>query len=313
MDDEFKSIDEPPEELPAGMTPADFEADEASSSVPTPEPDLSGPGPGPGPGGSWESPGMEPEPGGMGMEPGLGEVAPGAEPGGELGAGAGEPGAGEEKPSAQDRLKSLTSTPKGIAILVGGVVGVLVVFGAVAFIVMGIFSRSSAPPVTVTGVEGTSTTASGTAGSTTGTNTAGGGSSEGLPEAFEVFENRDPFTALIVKTTDDGTTAEVSSVSGTTGSTTSGATTSEGGTTGGTTGGGSSGGGSTSTNSLTLKSISYDDGHWTAVLVYGGKNYSVHSGDTVDSSPWKVISISASSVTVQYGDDSTMQTTLTLT
>jgi len=299
MNDEFKSIDEPPEEYPEGTGAADFAPDETIPGVPGMEPEPAGPGPAPvsdfgGPGGGSEM-GM-PE-----MEPGLDEMGPGGELGPEPGSPEGEPAA-EPK---QGRLKSLMSTPKGIAIVVAGIVGVLAVLGIVGFLLFGFLAASRTADVAVTTVQ-SGTPPPGTGGSAAGTMTAQDvGEEEGLPEAFEVFETKDPFRPLLVKVeeTPEGTTAQVTSTAETTTTSTSGGTT--GGTSSGTTSGGS-----TSTTSLTLKSISYEDGQWTAVLVYGGKSYSVHAGEVVDSSPWKVLSITSSSVTVQYGED--QQATLSL-
>lgn len=304
MDDEFKSIDEPPEEYPEGMGAADFVPDKPISDGPGMEPEGGGPGPASesdfgGPGAGPEM-GM-PEMGTPGMEPGIEEMGLGGEPGVEPGAGEGEAVAEPKR----GKLKALMSTPKGIAIVVAGIVGVLAVLGIVGFLLFGFLVASRTADVVVTTVQ-TGAPPPGATGSGSSTMTAqGAGEEEGLPEAFEVFETKDPFRPLLVKVeeTPEGTTAQVTSSAETTTTSTSA------GTTGGTSSGTSSGG-SGSTTSLTLKSISYADGQWTAVLVYGGKNYSVHAGDVVDSSPWKVLSITSSSVTVQYGED--QQVTLDL-
>lgn len=274
MADDFRSIDQPPEEFPAGMTAADFASDEGAQSRP-------------------------------GMEPGFGmPTEPGTEPG---------PGPGEEpKPSGQDKLKAFIGTSKGKAIAIGGIVAFLAILGIVAFFVVTVvLAPPTAEPPAVTGVTtpggsvaGTST--AGPSAATSGT-AALQGEDTGLPDALEVFENKDPFRPLIIQVEESeaGTTVEVSSEPSPTvtetsesGSTSSGGTSSS-----------SSSGGSSSTTSLTLKSISYSGGEWVAVVVYGGKSYTVRAGDQVANSPWKVLSITSSSMTVQYGDE---QVTLTL-
>lgn len=273
MDDQFTPIDQPPEELPPGMTPADFATE----------------------GSEFES--------GPPLEPG---ATPPEAP----------------KPSAQDKLTNFVATPKGKAIAIGGVVGLLVVLGAVVFLVLSIVTKSPAPEVTgTTTAPGTATAPGGTAPSATTTGSAGStmtaqgtSPSDGLPEAFEVFENKDPFKPLIVappeQSATSGTTsqADVSAQAPAASSTNSDATKTNGtSSAGGTTSGDS---GSTSTNSLTLKSISVSNGEYTAVLVYGGKSYTVQEGDVVDSSPWKVKKITSSSVTMLYGDGDTITLTL---
>jgi len=178
---------------------------------------------------------------------------------------------------------------------------------------MSVLGGPSTTEPTVTGAgPAPSTGASGTAGpngSTSGTMTAqAGGTEVGLPEAFEVFENKDPFRPLIVLPEETSgetvaSTAQATTSSSTTetgsGTTTSGTTTDGG----STDGGGTDDDGDTSTNSLTLKSITYDDGEYTAVFEYGGKEYSTQEGDVIDSSPWKVVNITSSSVTLLYGDE----------
>lgn len=220
---------------------------------------------------------------------------------GELGL---EPGPPPEEPtpSGADKLRAFVATSQGKAIVIGGTAAVVVVLGVVAYLVMSAMSGSQKPTVTgvTPGATPAGTPATATAqGATTGaqeTTEAEGG----LPEAFEVFENKDPFKPLIVsqpEPTLGGTT------SGTTDGTTTGGTTTGGTTSGSSSSSSGSSSGSTSTNSITLKSITSSGGEYEAVLVYGGKTYTVGAGERVDSSPWKVLDVGSSSVTLQYGDE----------
>jgi type IV pilus biogenesis protein PilP len=62
----------------------------------------------------------------------------------------------------------------------------------------------------------------------------------------------------------------------------------------------------TSTNgpedTLILKSIQVEDGVQKATFEWNGAEYTVAEGDTVDSSPWKVLEISSDSVVMLFGD-----------
>lgn len=75
--------------------------------------------------------------------------------------------------------------------------------------------------------------------------------------------------------------------------------------------GGSSSGSSSSTesNTLLLQSISTVDGEKQATFLWNGQLFTVGEGEQVDSSPWKVVSISSDSVLMLFGDT---QLTLTL-
>jgi hypothetical protein len=55
-------------------------------------------------------------------------------------------------------------------------------------------------------------------------------------------------------------------------------------------------------NTLLLKSIVTSNGKKVAILYWNGTDYKCHAGDTVDSSPWKVLTIYSDSVLMLYGD-----------
>lgn len=61
--------------------------------------------------------------------------------------------------------------------------------------------------------------------------------------------------------------------------------------------------------SLILDDITSVNGVKKAIMTYNGTQYTLAEGDTVDSTPWKVLSIGTSSVVMLFGDD---RITLTL-
>lgn len=62
-------------------------------------------------------------------------------------------------------------------------------------------------------------------------------------------------------------------------------------------------------DTLILKSITTENGERVATFYWNGAVYSVHAGDQVDDSPWKVLTIYSDSVLMLYGDS---QVTLTV-
>lgn len=66
---------------------------------------------------------------------------------------------------------------------------------------------------------------------------------------------------------------------------------------------------SSSDNTLVLTDITSENGTKKAVVTYNGKTYTVAEGETVDSSPWKVLEINNSSVVMLFGD---VKVTLTI-
>ncbi len=258
------------------------------------------------------------------MPPGMGAGMPSGDF--EPPMGGPEPGPAPEapKPSGREKLNTFVATPKGKAIAIGGAVGFLLVFGVVVFMVMSIVAKPPQPSVTVTGTTGGPPAMPGAGGSAPGTGatsasstqTAANGGEEGLPEAFEVFENRDPFQSFIIPST----STEESATTGGTGTSSvtvnqSSSTADSGGdTTGGSSDGGSSGGdsggGTTDTSSLTLESITYSGGEYSATFTYGGKSYTVQAGDQIDNSPWEVQWIKSSSAGLVYGDSDEIVLTL---
>lgn len=55
-------------------------------------------------------------------------------------------------------------------------------------------------------------------------------------------------------------------------------------------------------DTLVLKSIVTDDGKKVASLYWNGTVYKCHEGDTVDSSPWQVVTLYSDSALMLYGD-----------
>ncbi len=55
-------------------------------------------------------------------------------------------------------------------------------------------------------------------------------------------------------------------------------------------------------NTLMLKSVSTVDGVPTATIVWNGQTYEVSEGETLGDTPWQVLDISGSTVTMLYGD-----------
>jgi hypothetical protein len=60
---------------------------------------------------------------------------------------------------------------------------------------------------------------------------------------------------------------------------------------------------------MTLQDIISADGVYSAILLWDGKQYTVAAGDQVGTSPWKVLSITKTGVTMLFGD---VQVTLSI-
>lgn len=132
-----------------------------------------------------------------------------------------------------------------------------------------------------------------------------------------VFQFRDLFLPLlkenppaVTPVAGTGTTT-----GGTTGGTTTGGTTTGGTTTGGTTGGttttgttGGTTGGGTGLDTLVLQDIVTDNGTRKAVLELGGETFTLAAGERLEDTPWKVLRVGDSSVTLLFGDSQVVLT-----
>ena len=55
-------------------------------------------------------------------------------------------------------------------------------------------------------------------------------------------------------------------------------------------------------DTLYLQDVVTEDGERKAVLLWNGKTYTLAAGETIPDTPWKVVSVGTSSVTMLYGD-----------
>lgn len=182
-------------------------------------------------------------------------------------------------------LKGFFATTVGKIVVIGlAVTALLTVIGIVAFIVLGTMAVNTIQDQLVD-PSGVSTQTPTGGGAVAATATAP------VPDIQnrDVFTPRNPFTPLVLPAS---FFPDVPSSSTSTG-----------------TSGGSSGGGSTSTSetvseqTLVLDDIITDNGTRKAVLTLGGTQMTVAAGEQLGSSPWRVISVGTTSVTLLYGDE----------
>lgn len=96
---------------------------------------------------------------------------------------------------------------------------------------------------------------------------------EKVVESFEVYEYKDPFKPLITRPETVAPTGEATAAA------------------------------TTGPTPLALEDIYTENGVEYAQIKYGGTVYRVKEGEQVGDSPYKVLSIDSSSVTLLYGDD----------
>lgn len=171
-------------------------------------------------------------------------------------------------PPAESGMRGFLNSRNG-KIVIGVALG-LVVLGLVGYFVMTFFLDQSSDDLAVvppTKPPVSSTTASGPA-----------GPPEEVP-IEDVFTFRDVFVPTI----------KVSDVPS------SGA---------GTPGSGTTSGTATQPNTLTLAAIESENGKPVAVLTWNNQTYRLNEGESITGTPWKVLSINSSSVTMLYGDAS---------
>ncbi|MDP2182444.1 MAG: hypothetical protein Q8K99_07730 [Actinomycetota bacterium] len=177
-----------------------------------------------------------------------------------------------------EKAGDFLSTSTGKLIVIGGaVLAFLVVAGLVAWAVFMFVLEPSSSPDTV------------------GANDAAAGSKEATASAdaiiepggvplSDLFTFRDVFEPLIV-------TPDASELETTTGSPTSTTATSD-----------SVAAPDTSSQTLYLQDIISDNGVARAVLVFEGQEYTLAEGESIPGSPWEVLTIGTTSVTMLYGD-----------
>lgn len=174
------------------------------------------------------------------------------------------------------------STQTGKLVLIGGaVLAFLVVAGLVAFAVFTFVLQPATTPETTTPTPAA-------AGSTESTEAAQVIVEPGQVPLSDLFTFRDIFRPLIA--TPDASALETTSVSPTspdaTTSTDDDQTTAA----------------NTESNTLYLQDIISEDGVAKAVLVYEDQEYTLAEGESIPGTPWEVLSIGTTSVTMLYGD-----------
>ncbi len=180
--------------------------------------------------------------------------------------------------SPKANIRELVKTPKGKGIAAGLILVllVLVVLIAITF-AFPMLNKQTDQPVNYVAKRTPSkpTPKTQVSQATTPTTTA-----DAVLVKSDLSDYRDPFEPLAVATSTAGNP------------TTGGSTTSESQT-------GSSG---SSVDVLSLESITTVDGQKTAVILYKGKQYTVKTGDQIDSSPFQVTDIGDSNISLLYGD-----------
>ncbi|MDZ4063334.1 MAG: hypothetical protein U1E22_01590 [Coriobacteriia bacterium] len=177
-----------------------------------------------------------------------------------------------------EKSGGLLSTSTGKMIVIGGaVLGFLVVAGLVAWAVfMFVLQPSSAPDTA--GIKDAKA-----AGSQETTAGAAAIVEPGGVPLSDLFTFRDIFEPLIV-------TPNASELETTTGSPTATTTTDP------------VDAPDTSSQTLYLQDIISDNGVAKAVLVFEGQEYTLAEGESIPDSPWEVLAIGTTSVTMLYGD-----------
>jgi hypothetical protein len=177
---------------------------------------------------------------------------------------------------APERSGGFFSSALGKVLVIGCAIGTLLLIAIVAFVIILGSSLFSGLTGGGTDTAGTSAPKSGTA-PITSIPTSGSVASTGVVapvpdiENRDVFTPRDPFKVIAPPTIP----TETASTPGST----------------------------TSDNSLVLNDITTENGTKKAVLTYGGTVYTLAEGESVGTSPWKVLKIYTSSVVMLYGDD----------
>jgi hypothetical protein len=188
------------------------------------------------------------------------------------------------------------ATTTGKVVAIGCAIGaVLAILGIAAVIVMLFIGRQAVTQVQQVQLPATQNASkpsaqSGSLAATSSTEPSLSTAPPPTPVTNEsVFLFRDPFRPLITEppptSTASSEAAETTETSEATTSTASSTTTSTG-----------------EANVLTLQDIVTVDGKQKAVLDWQGETFTLGAGEVVDDSPWKVLSVGTSSVTMLFGD-----------
>lgn len=186
--------------------------------------------------------------------------------------------------SLKEQLQELQKTTVGKVVIIA----VPLVIVAIIFLVVFMVVLSGGPESTTSQVPSTSTASSSSSATKESTPAQAGEQEQKEPEYSEnldVFQPRDPFESAIKETTPTAT----SSASSTSTTSTSTTTTSSSST--------------PTTKLLALESTYEQSGVMYAKVKYDINSYEVKAGDQIDSSPYKVLRVDSSSVTLLYGDD----------
>jgi hypothetical protein len=174
---------------------------------------------------------------------------------------------------------------RGPIIIIAAIAAVILLFAVIGGLVYA-FLLHATQPVTPT-VSTIATTATSASRSKASSETTTMGERVSVPVTNQdVFVFRDPFEPVVKAATEASTTSSTS----TTGS--AGTTSTAG-----------------DANVLTLVNIMNVDGVYKAALRLGGQQYIVAAGERLGDSPWKVLTVSKTSVTMLYGEE---QVTLAL-
>lgn len=180
--------------------------------------------------------------------------------------------------SPKANIRELVKTPKGKGIAAGLILVLLVlaVLMAMTF-AFPMLNKQADQPVNFVAkrTPSKSTPKTQVSQATTSTTTA-----DAVLVKGDLSSYRDPFKPLVVATSADGS------------STTGGSTANES----------QTGSSASSVDVLSLESITTVDGQKTAIVLYGGQQYTVKAGDQIDSSPFQVTDIGDSNISLLYGD-----------
>lgn len=186
--------------------------------------------------------------------------------------------------SLKEQLQELQKTTVGKAVIIA----VPLVITAIIFLVVFMVVLSGGPESTTSQVPSTPAGSSSSPTNKEATPAKAGTQEQKEPEYSEnldVFQPRDPFESAIKETTPTapGSASSTSTTSSST-TTTSSST-------------------SQTTKLLALESTYEQSGVMYAKVKYDTSSYEVKAGDQIDSSPYKVLRVDSSSVTLLYGDD----------
>jgi len=188
--------------------------------------------------------------------------------------------------SLKEQLQELQKTTVGKVVIIA----VPLVIIAIIFLVVFMVVLSGGPETTTSQVPSKPAGSSSSSANKETTPAETGEQEQKEPEYSEnldVFQPRDPFESAIKETT---STATGSATSTTTTSTSTTTTTSSGTT-------------APATKLLALESTYEQSGVMYAKVKYDTTSYEVKAGDQIDSSPYKVLRVDNSSITLLYGDD----------